>query len=421
MVEIIMPKAGMDMQEGTLIRWLKEVGDKVELNEPIMEIETDKITMESESPGSGVLLAKTATDGDVIPVLEVIGYIGEEGEQIPDKKAAVQKDEPTIIEPVQQTSTDTSTNTQVLQNGKDIAATPYAKKLSFEMGINLSDVTPSGKFGEIKAADVISATPLATKVAADLNVDLSGVTGSGHGGKILKDDVLALADNTTQNRVKMSSMRKVISERLTKSHQEIPVVTQHMKVNVTELLLLRAKLNENSEEKISLNDFILKAVARAVSEFSETRTCIQGNELIVKSEVNLGFAVGVEDGLLVPVIKNADLLSLSNLSKTAKDLATAARTGNLRQENMTGGTFTVSNLGMFNVYAFTPIINPPESGILGVCSVEDELALINDKIVVNKIMMISFTYDHRIMDGVVAAKFQQRIKGLLENPLIALT
>ncbi len=418
MVEVFMPKAGMDMQEGTLIRWLKEVGDTVEINEPIMEIETDKITMEAESPGNGILLAKTVENGAVVPVLAVMGYIGAKDEKIPEVSANVAEE---VKEQNTPDKIEVESDTTKLSNGSDIAATPYAKKLAGEMGVELAQVSATGKHGEILGRDV-KATPLAKKVAADMGVDLAGVSGSGHAGKVMRDDVLGAAAATTgeATRKPLSSMRKVISQRMTKSHQEIPVVTQHMKVDVTKLLELRAMLNENRESKLSLNDFVLKVVAQAVKEHPDARTSIEGNEYIIKEDVNIGFAVGMEEGLLVPVIKNADIMSLSNISKKAKELAKTARAGSLKPENLAGGTFTVSNMGMFDVYAFTPIINQPESGILGVCSIEDELALVEGEVVVKKKMMISLTFDHRIMDGIGAVSFQRRIKELLENPMEAL-
>ncbi len=413
MVEVFMPKAGMDMAEGTLIKWLKEIGDPVDINEPIMEIETDKIVMEAESPGSGFLIAKLAQEGDVVAVLDVMGYIGEKNEKIPDiidKSGQVQ---------VKAYTESVKSNIPVKFDGAGIPATPYAKKLAKEMGVQLSGVMPSGKFGEIVGDDVRKATPLAEKVAREFGVDISNVQGSGHAGKVFRDDVIAVARSSSaqSTRKPLGGMRKVISKRMTKSHQEIPAVTQHMKVDVTKLIEIRALINENRDNKISLNDFVLKAVAQAVKQHPVSRTSIDGNEFIISDEVNIGFAVGLDEGLVVPVIKNADIMTLSNISANAKELAKSAREGCLKPENLSGGTFTVSNMGMFDVYAFTPIINQPESGILGVCSVEDELALVSGEVVVKKVMMISLTFDHRIMDGSGAVKFQQCIKHFLENPL----
>ncbi len=415
MVEVFMPKSGMDMQEGTLVRWLKEVGDIVEIDEPIMEIETDKITMEAESPAAGFLIAKTVEAGATVPVLAVMGYIGQKGEKVPENIKNVSRE--ANLEAIEKQN-EAKITVKQFSNGSHIAATPYAKKVAGELGIDLFQVVPGGKHGEILAKDVIS-TQQAKKGAHDLDVVFSGASGCEDACRVKgADEHKDWATQRGKTSAKpISTMRKVISQRMTKSHQEIPTVTQHVKVDVTQLLEMKARINENIESNISLNDLILKVVAQAVKEHECVRTTIEGGEYIVKSDVNIGFAVGLEDGLLVPVIKNADAMSLSDISAQAKKLAKSAREGSIKPQNLSGGTFTVSNLGMFDVYAFTPIINQPEAGILGVCSVEDELALVAGEVVVKKKMMISLTYDHRIMDGVGAAKFQLRIKQLLENPV----
>lgn len=424
-----MPKAGMDMQEGRVIKWLKEVGDPVELDEPIMEIETDKITMEAESPGTGILLAKLVPDDTVVPVLEVIGYIGKEGETVPEKTATKKETEQSasVVEEKPQEAV-AETKSEVFAGG-DVIATPYAKALAKEKGVELAKTVPTGKHGEIKAADVLAAsptaTPLAKRMADDMGVPLGGVSGSGYHGKITKEDILAYqtpAQSTGEEiSVPLKGARKVIADRMSKSHTECPTVTQHMKVDVTRLLAMRGELNETREQKISVNDIVLKIVAQAVSEHPLARTVIRDDMLVTKPETNIGFAVGMDEGLLVPVIKNANLLPLSAISRRAKDLAKRARENAIKPDEMTGGTFTISNMGMFDIYAFTPIINQPESGILGICAVEDQVYIKENGEVGNKkIMMISLTYDHRIMDGVGAAKLQLRIKQLMEHPLDAL-
>ncbi len=362
MIEIFMPKAGMDMKEGKLIRWLKEVGDPVEMDEPIMEIETDKITMEAEAPGRGILLAKYVGDGDVLPVLHVMGYIGEAGEKVPAHTPCKLKRKESL-------------------GGEAgyIPATPYAKVLAKERGINLNQVTPSGKRGVLLGRDI----PI-------------------HSGG--------------EKMVPLTGMRKAIARKTTKSHMECPAVTQNMKVDVTKLLEVRQEINAKGQHKFSLNDFVLKATATAIAEHECMRTVLSGDTLVIKQDVHLGFVVSVNNGLLVPVIKDANTRTLLEISKHAKDLAKRARENTLKPHELTGSVFTVSNMGMFDVLSFTPILNQPEPGILGVCAVQDELALMEGQVVVKKVMILSLTYDHRIMDSVDAAKFQQRVKELLENP-----
>ena len=442
---IFMPKNGMAMEEGVLVRWLVKEGDKVEMDQPIMEIETDKITMEDVAPASGTILALYAKDGDTIPVLETMGWIGEPGEKVEAPNAAPAAG-PTTPETAAETA---GAPSEVLMSFPPeeapkaapnadgvILATPYAKKLAADKGIDLANVTPTGKHGEIVGADVENAptgpkaTPVAKNIAAANGIDLNTVEGSGFNGKITKADVLggmhqaapapvAVDVEGVEARVKMSGMRKTIAQRMTQSYFENPVVTQNVSADVTALLALRAKINEGKEkaDRISINDFVMKACAIAVSEHPLVRTIIDGDELVTMKATNVGMAVGSEGGLIVPVIKNADMLSLSKLSAQAKDLANRARNGGLKMDEYTGSTFTVSNMGMYEVDSFSPIINQPNCAIMGVCRVRDELALVDGEVVVKKMMGLSLTFDHRILDGVTAAQFELRIKKLLENPM----
>ena len=433
--ELCMPKNGMDMEEGTIVKWLKNVGDKIEKDEPFMEIETDKITMETESPVSGVLLAKLYEDGAVVPVLTAVGYIGEPGEKVPESSAAApaeeKKEEAPAAAPVQ-----TAAPAKVLSGGNGIPATPYAKKIASDNGIDLAEVTPSGRHGEIRAIDVENAidaqpkaTPLARAMAADMGIDLKNVAGSGYRGKILSTDLTPEERANVEaavkeieevlERRKLSGMRKVIAQRMSSSHTEIPNVTQNIKVDVTELLALRAKINQGKEkpDKVSVNDIIIKAVGKATAEFERFRMTLEGNEYVVHNQINVGMAVGIDDGLVVPVIKDVDKKSLVEVSKKAKELAKKAREGKLMPDEMGDGRITISNIGMYGTHSFTPIINQPEASIVGVCGTEDELALVDGEVVVRKKMMICVTFDHRILNGTEVCEFESYLKNLLENPI----
>lgn len=416
MVEIFMPKAGMDMKEGVLIRWLKEVGEPVELDEPIMEIETDKITMEAEAPGTGILLEKVVEAGSVVPVLSVLGYIGQPGEKI-------QPGAPRIM------NFETKAEEKKEEEKRGVPATPYAKKLAAEQNIDLTQVAPAQKDGIIYAENV-RATSLARRVAAENQVDLKELSGTGKNGKIVKRDVvdnIAAKQNckeekecsyrTVESRQVLKGVRKVVGKRMFESYSQVPTVMQSMKVDMTELLEFRKKVNEGRNEKISLNDFILKATAIAVKEMPHVRTMVEEDELVTYKEANIGFAVAVEEGLYVPVIKNADLLSVGAISRQAKELAEKARNGTIRPDEYSGGTFSVSNMGMFDVYTFNPIINQPESGILGITGIEDVLKLTDGQVTVRKEAVLCMSYDHRVMDGVGAARFKKRVKELIEHPM----
>lgn len=426
MVEIFMPKAGMDMKEGVLIRWLKEVGDPVELDEPIMEIETDKITMEAEAPGTGILLEKVVEEGSVVPVLSVLGYIGQPGEKIEPGAPKIMNFE---TEAEEKKAEETKTEETKTEEKRGVPATPYAKKLAAEQNIDLTQVAPAQKDGIIYAENV-RATSLARRVAAENQVDLKELSGTGKSGKIVKQDVvdnIAAKQNckeekersyrTVESRQVLKGVRKVVGKRMFESYSQVPTVMQSMKVDMTELLEFRKKVNEDRNEKISLNDFILKATAIAVKEMPHVRTMVDEDELVTYKEANIGFAVAVEEGLYVPVIKNADLLSVGAISRQAKELAEKARNGTIRPDEYSGGTFSVSNMGMFDVYTFNPIINQPESGILGITGIEEVLKLTDGQVTVRKEAVLCMSYDHRVMDGVGAARFKKRVKELIEHPM----
>ncbi len=466
MIEVFMPKAGMDMKEGTLIRWLKEVGETVELDEPIMEIETDKITMEAESPGSGILLSKIVEEGSVVPVLSVLGYIGEAGELPPQQTSQVMnfanskteegedsarsfrdavsargEAEEGFRDAVSARDKVVEGFVNILSSGNktaenagtageykgSIPATPYAKKLAREKGIDLCDIAGENSMnGAIHGKDVM-ATSLAKRVAEVNQVDLWEVAGSGKHGKITRADVERQMQEfsessqnpfrTVESRQKLKGVRKVVGKRMFESYSQVPTVMQSMKADMTKLLDFRRKLNEGREQKISLNDLLIKATATAVKELPHVRTMVEGDELVTYAEANIGFAVAVEDGLYVPVIRNADQLSVGEISRQARELAKKAREGTIRPDEFSGGTFSISNMGMFDVYTFNPIINQPESGILGITGIEDVLKLVDGQVVVRKEAVLCMSYDHRVMDGVGAAKLKKRVKELIEHPI----
>ncbi len=322
-----------------------------------------------------------------------------------------------------------------------VAATPYALKLAAQAGIDISTVMPSGRHGEVRAADVETAiartkkaTPLAKRMAEDMGVDIKSVTGTGYGGKIRSIDIMNVAAaaagqrdklekaiseiDEVLKRYKMTGLRKVIAKRMLQSHTEIPVVTQNMEVDVTDLFKLRADINTDVDkaDRISVNDLILKATAVTVRELERFRTQIEGDEYVVHNNVHIGMAVGMDEGLIVPVIKDADKKSLFEISKEAKELAKKARDNKLTPNDYGMGVMTVSNMGMYGVHSFTPIINQPEAAILGVCAPIDRLILDNGTIAQRKIMMLSLTFDHRIINGTEAAEFELRMKYLLEHP-----
>lgn len=424
-VEIIMPKAGMDMDEGTIIEWLKDVGDSVEEGEGILEIETDKVTMEVESPVSGVLLRRFFEEGDVVPVVTVIAYVGEAGEDVPDKpqKAGIETGAKAPVERVEgQEKIETKVDSPSLSEG--VKATPYARKMANENAIDLKEVEGTGPAGEVKGRDVeqkIAQSPLAKRIAQDKGIDTTTMVGSGYQNKIMKKDVLA--EVAKQESIDVSSQRslsgiqKVVAQRMLRSHLEIPAVTQNTKVDMTDLLKFRKEINEKRQNKLTINDFIVKAVSKVLRQDKKMLVSLDDQGIIQHEVVNIGIAVALDDGLIVPVVKNADQKSLEEISEAIKALGEKARQGTLSMDDYQGSTISISNIGMFGVYSFTPIINQPNAVIIGICAIEDELALVEGQVENRKKMMISLTYDHRLINGDVAAKFSLKVRQLLENPM----
>lgn len=433
----------MAMETGTIIQWLKNEGDTVSTGEALLEIETDKVAMEVEAENDGVLLKILKGPGEVVPVTRTIAYIGEKGEQVPDE-AASSGGEPAETRESEAAVTQQSDGARPAEEaerspgpGAKIPATPYAKTLSRERGIDLEEVKASGEHGEVKARDVLAAveeagggdvkaSSLARRIAADSGVDLRTVSGSGPGGRITREDVEAAVPaerkgkqtvSGSVERRKLSSMRKTIAKNMSESHHTVPPVTLSGEADVTELIAARARLNEELESRLSLNDFVLKAVVVALKSHPEINVSLDGDELVFKKDINLGMAVALDEGLIVPVIHHAGALSMSELSHQAKQLAERARSRKLSADELSGGTFTVSNLGMYGILSFNPIINPPESAILGVCAIQDRLVLEDGDVGVRKVMGLSLTVDHRTIDGAQGAIFLAEIRKLLENPM----
>jgi len=426
--EVIMPKAGMAMEEGKVIRWLIKEGEAVKQGEPMLEIETDKVAMEVEAGASGVLIKVLAQEGDIVPVTKVIGYIGEQDEKAPEQTATEQTEPESAGEVKTQGTAPAISETAppAMQEHGKIAATPLAKTIAHQRGIALNTVQPSGRLGQVLARDVeavrqVAATPLARKIAEDRQVDIGSVAGSGYNGKVTKADVLAAQPQAVvqgEDELKPhSAMRRVIAKRMLQSHLEIPPVTQSCIADATELMAFREKMNASGEMRISVNDFIILSVAKTLEEQPHINASFTEEGLIIKKHINIGVAVALPEGLIVPVVKDANKLSLRQISEISKSLAAKAKEGRLLPDEYSGGTFTISNLGMMGVTSFTPIINQPESAILGVCAVTQQLEMDDDGQIHKRLKMgLSLTYDHRSIDGAQAAIFSNRVTELLEHP-----
>ena len=427
MTEIFMPKAGMDMKEGRLIRWLKEIGDHVEKDEPIMEIETDKITMEAEAPATGILLAKLIEDGTTVPVLQTIGYIGQPGEKIPDAPVAA-ADTPAAA-PVE-TAAETAAPASKLPvlNGS-VAATPYAKKLAAEKGVELTAVTASGPAGEVRASDVlaaaqsgaVNATALAKKYAEVNGVDLSAVSGTGHDGKIRKNDVLNAAAPAQREitRIPLTPIRKAIARNMFNSLHSMAQTSDSVEIDVTELMALRQRLLAHKDElgtKITINDLLSYAAVKMLKTHPLANASFSDTEILCYPDVNLSMAVATDYGLTSPVVHGADRMSLVELSLAMRDLVVRARDRKLTADDQQGGTFTLTNMGIFPVDNFNPILPTPQSCIIGFGRCVEKPAVYQGQICIRTMMVLSVTYDHRVFDGGEVGSIMKTMKEYLETP-----
>ncbi len=408
--EILMPQLGLTMEEGTVSGWLKHEGDAVKAGEAILEITTDKLTNEVTSEHDGVLLKIVAQEGEDIPVKGLLGYIGEAGEQVGG--AAAPAAAPVEAVAPAAASASVIAPAAVSAGGARIRISPFARKLAANMGVDYSALTGSGPSGRIVAKDIYAAAEArksapAAAPAAPAAAPAAPAAKKG-GLELMEGDTIA----------KLSGMRKVVAERMLQSHTEIPPVTQNTKVDVTALMKFRKSLIETAGKKFSVNDLILKATAKVLRAHPEVLVSYDNGQVIQRAHVNLGMAVALDAGLIVPVICDADKMGLDELAAKAKDLATRAKENKLTTDEYKGSTFSVSNLGMFGIETFTPIVNQPDAGILGVCAIQDELVMDDEgNISKHQVMRLSFTYDHRLIDGAVAAKFIMDLRDLLQSPM----
>lgn len=420
---IIMPKTGMAMEEGVIIEWLKKEGDQIKEGDIIAQIETDKSTMDLESDLSGTLLKLVYPEGTTVPVTLPIAWIGKKGDAIPENTETSSSVE--SVEAVESVGEKAATEqiphtSQATASTGKIPSTPAAKRVASEKGIDLATVTPSGKRGEILEKDVLASapriTPLAARMAEDRQVDISQISGSGHAGKIFSRD-LANTVPVADTRVPLTNIQKITGKRMLESVLSIPTVSEDIKADMTRLLELKQSIFEESGVKASVNDFIIKAAAIALRKHPRMNSVFDTDALIFKNEVHIGMAVATERGLLVPVLRNADSFTLSALSEKTKEIIQKARDSKLSPDELTGSTFSISNVGMYGITSFTPIINPPEAGILGVCAIEKLPRFVNGSLVERSIMTLSLSFDHRVVDGAESAQFLQTLVNLLENPL----
>lgn len=425
MAEIIrMPRLSDTMEEGNIVSWLKKVGDPVKAGDILAEVETDKATMELESYFNGVLLYIGVPSGPV-KVDGIIAIIGNKGEEFSHLLSQA---------PAPATYSASEPSQPTAQNGKQPDISPVV------LSPASTDVpTPEVVHTAVDTGTRTKSSPLARALADQAGISLQGFTGSGDQGRIVKRDVENLLSNKSSipqstavpvvsrpatdfkyGDVAVSQMRKTIARRLSESMFTAPHFYLTMEINMDNAVAARTDINEGGNVKISFNDFVVKACAAALRKHPAVNSSWLGDKITYHQHINIGVAVAVEDGLLVPVINNTDLKSLSQINQEVKDLAAKAKSKKLSPQEMQGNTFTVSNLGMFDIEEFTAIINPPDACIMAVGSIVKKPIVRNDEIVIGNMMKVTLSCDHRVVDGATGAQFLQTFKSMLENPVLML-
>jgi len=415
---ITMPRLSDTMTDGTVASWLKSVGDKIEEGDILAEIETDKATMEFESFNEGTLLHIGVQEGESAPVDSLLAIIGNAGTDVTALVAAQQAgtlssaSETKTESPKEETKTVEATPQKVAEttttNTGRIFASPLAKKIASDKGIKLTDIKGSGENGRIIKKDVENYTPQVVAPIQQAAAPSPSVTN------------FAVAGEENTSEVKNSQMRKAIAKALGNSKFSAPHFYLNIEVDMENAMASRKMINAIPDTRVSFNDMVVKACAMALKKHPQVNTSWTDNNTLFHSHINVGVAVAVDEGLVVPVVKNTDALSLTQIGFTVKDLAGKARNKKITPSEMQGSTFTVSNLGMFGIESFTSIINQPNSAILSVGAIVEKPVVKNSQIVVGNTMKLTLACDHRTVDGAVGAQFLQTLKTFLENPVTML-
>jgi pyruvate dehydrogenase E2 component (dihydrolipoamide acetyltransferase) len=437
-VEIKVPIPDQTTEEVRIVAWKKAVGDAVKKGEVILEIETDKAVMEVESVGEGILLQQLTRVDDMVAVGKVIGFIGPEGSDIPDRVEAIATEE--------QNETPLQTKVTELKN---VLATPLAAKVAENMGVDLGNIKGTGANGKIVRKDVESsssdptasgpllhngrlfASPNAKRLAKELGVDINMVAGTGPNGRVIGKDVTEFAKNKPSaaghlpaggqpqpgTEVELTKMRRAIGINLQRSFRDTPHFNVTMSIDMTNAMKFRSEYNKGKEkpEKISVNDLVVKGCAVALRQYPGVNSKFMEDRIRYEADVNIGVATALPTGLVVPVVLNTDKLNWKELADGTKDIIRQARNGKL--VGLGKGTFTVSNLGMFGIDEFTAIINPPEAAILAVGGLKQQVVPVDGTIGVKPMMKVTLCSDHRVVDGALAAQFLVSLKRYLEEDI----
>jgi pyruvate dehydrogenase E2 component (dihydrolipoamide acetyltransferase) len=439
--EVLMPKLGLNMSEGLLVDWLKKEGDPVRNGDPLFVVETDKITIESEAVSDGILGKILVPAGETVSVATVVAWIVAEGEEIPqvqekaDPGEKVQHDRSLAKDKkVQASSVSKAPAGRVL-------ASPVAKRLAREHGLDLAKIKGSGRDGKISQDDVLAAaaaaeekispeteriqiSPVAKKLALEGGLDLAQISGTGRDGRITRDDVEKALDARQESSARpagvaipIRGMRAVIAERMALSSRETAAVTLHSQVDASGLVKYRADLKTKSASTPSYNAILAAIAARSLRVHPQINARLEGDTILLLDDINIGVAVDTDQGLVVVVLRDAAEKLVGELGVELQALSERALAGKAQLDDVTGGTFTITNLGGFGIDNFTPVINPPEIAILGVGRIMDTPVVVDGVVVVRPQIGLSLTFDHRLVDGAPAARFLKQIADSIGDPV----
>ena len=404
-VDIKVPSLGESVTEATIARWYKSIGDSVSIDEPLLELETDKVTLEVPAPVSGQLTDIKVKDGDTVEVGAILGAIAEgavAAEKAPDPQPTIEtiEEEPIVEKPKAEEVKEVETIKEPASVSNELS--PAVRKIVAENNIDINKINPSGKNGRITKEDALSSIP--SQSTETVSPSKPKATNS----------------NQTTERVTMSRLRKTIAKRLKDAQNTAAILTTFNEVDMTELIKVRNEYKEFFEKKhgvkLGFMSFFVKACITALKEIPEVNAEIEGDDVIYKNYYNIGVAVGTDQGLVVPVVKNADELIVADIEKEIASLGKKARDGKLSISDMQDGTFTISNGGVYGSLMSTPILNPPQSGVLGMHKIQERPIAIDGEIAIRPMMYLALSYDHRLIDGKAAVTFLVRVKESLEDP-----
>ncbi|SPF40134.1 Pyruvate/2-oxoglutarate dehydrogenase complex, dihydrolipoamide acyltransferase component [Syntrophobacter sp. SbD1] len=457
-VKVSMPKLGMTMRTGKLSKWFKNEGDQVGAGEELFEVETEKITNKVEAPVGGILFQIVVREGAVVPIGTIVGVIAEPGE-IPERIEGIEVGEIAEPTPAPVAAASGTEAEGPVERGEILATpaskrlakelvvdltTPASKRLAKELVVDLTLVKGTGPDGRIREADVTRyheqalrkprITPLAEEIARKASLDISVISGTGEGGKITREDVeralqerkpAAVEEKKPALTIPMTGMRKAIADNMFASLHNTAQLSLASEVDVTESLRFVALVQEQHKKdesvRVSLNDIVIMATSRALKRFPIMNSTQVGSEIILHDSVAMGIAVAIPEGLIVPVLRDADRKGLLQIAGEARVLIGKARSNSLSMDDVTGGTFTITNLSASRVDNFTPILRPPETGILGIGRVVKKPVVFEGEIVIRSLMGLSLTFDHRVVDGSPASVFFDLLCSYLEQPTLILT